>query len=189
MNAKIHHFDSTVLAYAATQADDAVNEGDTLIIESEKVVGLASTWPVAVTELSGELHHLEGAWPLAKLGFSKKSIDLARDAANSHGWPLFVYVPDPDDTVEIEVVSKATIDRDVDDAFDCLDNVMKARAEAKVKAWDSLARYKFEMFGYWASSWVKFNQVLPRGLRVGSPFKRAVDLARVARDELARSEQ
>ncbi len=70
-------------------------------------------------------------------------------------------------------------------AAECLNNVMKARAEAKVKAWDSLARYKFEMFGYWASSWVKYNQALPKLLRVGSPFKRAVDLARSVRDEKA----
>jgi hypothetical protein len=177
MNAKIHFFDTTVAAYAATQSDDQVREGDVLIIESEKIVGLASTWPVAVTELSGELHHLEGAWPLAKLGFSKKSIDLARDAAKSHGWPLFVPELEDSDTLP-SVSTLGSLD-----AAECLANVIQARDEAEVKAWDSLARYKFEMFGYWASSWVKFNQALPKLLRAGNPFKRAVVLARSVRDE------
>ena len=31
--------------------------------------------------------------------------------------------------------------------------------ESEMKALDSLARYKFEMFGYWASTWVKYNQL------------------------------
>ena len=166
MNAKIHHFDSTVRAYDATQSDDKIKKGDVLIIESEKVVGLADTWPIAVTELPGELHDLAPGYTLEKMGFSDKSIALARDAAKTLGFPLFV----PEKSVRAY------------DANECLENVIQARDEAEVKAWDSLARYKFEMFGYWASSWVKFNQVLPRGLRVGSPFKRAVDLAREVRD-------
>ena len=182
MNAKIHHFDSTVAAYAATQSDDQVNEGDVLIIESEKIVGLASTWPVAVTELSGELHHLEGAWPLAKLGFSKKSIDLARDAANSHGWPLFAYAIDDDEAMKI-------VDREDDEAAECLAACLEARGSAERKAWDSLARYKFEMFGYHASAWVKYNQLLPKLLRSRNVFKRAVELARESRNELARGDQ
>lgn len=173
MNAKIHHYETTVAAYAATQSDDQVREGDVLIIESEGVVGLASTWPVAVTELSGELHHLEGAWPLAKLGFAKKSIDLARDAAKTLGFPLFV--PELEDDTRPPLTDS--------EAEECLANVMRARAEAKVKAWDALGRYKFEMFGYWASSWVKYNQALPKLLRASNPFKRAVDLARSVRDE------
>jgi len=36
--------------------------------------------------------------------------------------------------------------------------------EAERKAWDSLARYKFVMFGYWAGVWVHLNrlQVTPQ---------------------------
>lgn len=30
--------------------------------------------------------------------------------------------------------------------------------EAETKAWDSLARYKFLMFGYWAAIWVHLNR-------------------------------
>jgi hypothetical protein len=31
--------------------------------------------------------------------------------------------------------------------------------EAERKAWDSLIRYKFMMFGYWAGVWVHLNRV------------------------------
>ncbi len=32
-------------------------------------------------------------------------------------------------------------------------------AEAEAKAWESLARYKFQMFGYWAAIWVHLNRI------------------------------
>ena len=32
-------------------------------------------------------------------------------------------------------------------------------AECEVKAWDSLAGYKFVMFGYWAGVWVHLNRI------------------------------
>lgn len=177
-----HYFKNSGDAYEAAQIDETINDGDVLVIESEEVVGLVGDFPIAITAWHGELHAIdEGTFE--GLGFSVKSINKAVTAANHYGFPLVGELEDH------RPISKATIDRDVDDAFTCLDNVLKARAEAKAKAWDALGRYKFEMFGYWASSWVKYNQALPRGLRVGSPFKRAVDLARIARDELARSEQ
>lgn len=47
--------------------------------------------------------------------------------------------------------------------------------EAEAKAWDSLARYKFFMFGYHAADVVKLRRRL--GMR-GNPFKALVDLAR-----------
>jgi len=31
--------------------------------------------------------------------------------------------------------------------------------EAERKAWDSLSRYKFVMFGYWAGMWVHLNRI------------------------------
>lgn len=34
--------------------------------------------------------------------------------------------------------------------------------EAESKAWDSLARYKFQMFGYWAAIWVHLNKLSGR---------------------------
>jgi hypothetical protein len=54
----IHSFASSGLAYDATQCDDAVKTGDILVIESEGVVGVAHTWPFAVTEKHGDLHQL-----------------------------------------------------------------------------------------------------------------------------------
>lgn len=57
-------------------------------------------------------------------------------------------------------------------------NVIGARAEAYEKAIDSLGRYKFEMFGYHASAWVKYNKLLPRLCRNPNPFKAFVDLAK-----------
>lgn len=30
---------------------------------------------------------------------------------------------------------------------------------AETKAWDSLSRYKFQMFGYWAAIWVHLNRI------------------------------
>jgi hypothetical protein len=52
-------------------------------------------------------------------------------------------------------------------------------AECERKAWDSLARYKFIMFGYWAAQWVLCRSVLdePRA----NPF---ADLVRVARGKV-----
>lgn len=51
--------------------------------------------------------------------------------------------------------------------------------EAERKAWASLARYKFFMFGYWAAIWVHLNRL--SGIRRKNPFKGAVNLARIER--------
>ena len=53
---RIHRFDSTGEAYDACQCDERIKTGDVLIIESERVVGIADTWPVAVTVEYGNLH-------------------------------------------------------------------------------------------------------------------------------------
>ncbi len=49
-------FGSSGEAYDACQCDEDIKDGDVLIIKSEKVVGIAGTWPVAVTVENGELH-------------------------------------------------------------------------------------------------------------------------------------
>ena len=54
-----------------------------------------------------------------------------------------------------------------------------AMAEAEAKAWDSLARYKFMMFGYWAAIWVHLNQL--SGLRRPNPWRDLVSAARERR--------
>ena len=55
-----------------------------------------------------------------------------------------------------------------------------AKREAFEKAIDSLARYKFMMFGYYAAIWVYMNQT--GGRKEGNPFAELVALARQMRD-------
>ncbi|HLH92044.1 MAG TPA: hypothetical protein VKX28_26730 [Xanthobacteraceae bacterium] len=47
---------------------------------------------------------------------------------------------------------------------------------AERKAWDALARYKFQMFGYWAAIWVHLNRV--GGFKRPNPWKKLVHAAR-----------
>ena len=53
--------------------------------------------------------------------------------------------------------------------FDALD-------EAERKGWDSLSRYKFQMFGYWAAIWVHLNRIA--GTKRKNPWKSLVRSAR-----------
>jgi hypothetical protein len=53
---KVHTFETTGEAYDACQCSDDIANGDTLLIPSEGVVGIADTWPVAVTFAFGKLH-------------------------------------------------------------------------------------------------------------------------------------
>lgn len=48
--------------------------------------------------------------------------------------------------------------------------------EAESKAWDSLARYKFQMFGYWAAIWVHLNRL--SGLKRPNPWRKIVAVAK-----------
>jgi hypothetical protein len=47
----------------------------------------------------------------------------------------------------------------------------------EAKAWDALARYKFERFGYHAAAWVQHAQLLEPA--PPNPFRSAVKLARI----------
>ena len=53
---RIHAFASTSNAYDAVQTDETIAAGDTLLILDEEVVGVAMTWPFAVTAKPGKLH-------------------------------------------------------------------------------------------------------------------------------------
>ena len=55
---RIHTFDSSGEAYDACQCDDDIKNGDVLVIAKEKVVGVADTWPIAITAENGALHQL-----------------------------------------------------------------------------------------------------------------------------------
>jgi hypothetical protein len=52
---RVHHFRTTQLAYNACFDDPHVREGDILVVAAERVVGIASTDPIAVTTTHGEL--------------------------------------------------------------------------------------------------------------------------------------
>lgn len=56
---RIHSFATTGNAYDATQCDDTIKSGDTLLVLSERVIGIAFTWPFAVTKEAGKLHQLK----------------------------------------------------------------------------------------------------------------------------------
>jgi hypothetical protein len=54
---------------------------------------------------------------------------------------------------------------------------------AEAKAWDSLARYKFQMFGYWAAIWVHLNRI--SGANRPNPFRELVCLAKLKQPTIA----
>ena len=56
------------------------------------------------------------------------------------------------------------------------DRLSQEMAEAEQKAWDSLSRYKFWMFGYWAAMWVHLNHI--SGQNKPNPFQSLVKTAR-----------
>jgi hypothetical protein len=57
-----------------------------------------------------------------------------------------------------------------------MNNLIQELDEAEKKAINSLARYKFNMFGYWAAIWVHLNRI--SGQNRPNPFKRLVQTAR-----------
>lgn len=59
------------------------------------------------------------------------------------------------------------------------DRLLADREEARLKAIDSLARYKFAMFGYWAGIWVHLNRLIGDGQ--ANPFRHLVKAAREER--------
>lgn len=56
------------------------------------------------------------------------------------------------------------------------DRIREQMNDAKKKAWEALSGYKFIMFGYHASRWVNYNQLLSQP--EASPFRSLVKLAR-----------
>jgi hypothetical protein len=58
--------------------------------------------------------------------------------------------------------------------------LLEKMESAKLKAIDSLSRYKFEMFGYWSSKWVGLNQLWGDfgNKKFSNPFRKFVQLAK-----------
>lgn len=55
---RIHAFETSGNAYDAVQTDDRIATGDLLLVMDEAVVGVAMTWPFAVTAEHGHLHQV-----------------------------------------------------------------------------------------------------------------------------------
>ena len=68
-------FSSSGNAYDATQTDAAISRGAILLIASERIVGLADTWPIAVTQTHGALHQV-ARWRFAGLAEAASEFDL-----------------------------------------------------------------------------------------------------------------
>lgn len=85
-------FDTTGEAYDASQCDDSIAKGDTLVIQAEGVVALAWVWPTAVTVAAGELHSVEEGFDPAEIiedaGWSAEQIAAAVAFADSQGFPV-----------------------------------------------------------------------------------------------------
>ena len=78
-----HAFASTGNAYDASQCDEAIKAGDTLIVLAEQVVAIAMTWPFAVTETCGKLHALASPRPGESLAAVAQSLHV-READFRH---------------------------------------------------------------------------------------------------------
>lgn len=83
-------FESSGDAYDATQCDESIANGDPLVIQDEGVVGLAWTWPVAVTVKTGELHSVVADAPgvVADAGWTPEQIRVAVKIADGFGFPV-----------------------------------------------------------------------------------------------------
>lgn len=88
-------FASSGNAYDASQCDEAIKTGDTLIVLAEQVVAIAMTWPFAVTETCGKLHSLSAPRPGEDLAALARSLHVraadfrhAADLARRLGFPI-----------------------------------------------------------------------------------------------------
>jgi len=99
----VHQFESTGAAYDACQVGIA-RVGDVLVVESEGVVGLADTWPVALTSDCGDLHKALSETAFAK--FSDASVRRALEVAGALGFPL-AWSPEQ---LEVKVASRMSVE-------------------------------------------------------------------------------
>lgn len=86
-----HFFESTGEAYDATQCRDDIASGDVIVVKSEFVVGVADTWPVAVTMAHGHLHSPGDGFSLAQCLAGRAAaagIEAALAVASELGYPV-----------------------------------------------------------------------------------------------------
>ena len=83
---------STAAAYDRCQWDEQVADGVILLVETERVVGLAGTWPVAVTVAQGQLHSIMQDGSVERLAadmhWETEQIIAAVDLALERGWEV-----------------------------------------------------------------------------------------------------
>ena len=88
---RVHHFASSAQAYDASLDAGSVREGDILVIDAERIVGLASTDPIAITTESGALKAfapMDRESLLAELVHDAAAIGRAVDEALRHRLPV-----------------------------------------------------------------------------------------------------
>lgn len=85
-----HEFGDTGDAYDACQCSPKIGTGDTLVIESDGVVGLAYAWPVAVTREPGKLHVLSAGSEIIDTidGITVDQVRAAVAVATDRGYPI-----------------------------------------------------------------------------------------------------
>lgn len=87
----VHQFETSGEAYDATQYRDDIANGDVLLVVSEGVVGVADTWPVAVTIAAGKLHTPGEGYSLASVFEGRAAavgIAAAKAVATRHGFAV-----------------------------------------------------------------------------------------------------
>jgi hypothetical protein len=90
----VFYFPNTGEAYDACQTWEDIKNGDVLVIAHEKVVGVADTWPLAVTAESGELHEVAKRGEYEADPAMWRGIVRAVKIARGAGFPIAVLFQD-----------------------------------------------------------------------------------------------
>lgn len=87
---KIYQYSTSGQAYDAIMCEaDGIKTGDIVVIKSERVVGLAWAWPIAVTAEHGELHLTnKPISAIADCEITADQIEAACTVARLYGYPL-----------------------------------------------------------------------------------------------------
>ena len=96
----IHRFDSTGEAYDLCQCSEHIHKGDVLWIPSERVVGIADTWPIAVTTSHGKLHYTDDSAATTDYfvtnPYAQDGLLDAIELAQALGYPIMAHLlPSP----------------------------------------------------------------------------------------------
>ena len=101
----IHRFDSTGEAYDLCQCSEHIHKGDVLWIPSERVVGIADTWPIAVTTSHGKLHYTDdsaaGADYFVSNPYAQTGLLDAIELAQALGYPIMAHLLPPPSACEL----------------------------------------------------------------------------------------